>query len=228
MRLLDKYDLFIFDWDNTLASPSALMNLTRYTKPRYWSISRARKRAVAEQGKGMGRLELESLEEEHRLLSFVYDLYLKLQKPRLKPKAAEVLEYLKLNGKKVAIFSDGRSGRLMKEIHLFGLSKYLDFAAGANAFRRYKPDPTGLVYIADKFRTSKKRSVYVCDMTIDVITARLAGMDSCAISDGLSSAEALERERPTYLFADLAEFLHALSGKRRQPRSRIYEAYQKQ
>ncbi|MEM0147070.1 MAG: HAD family hydrolase [Candidatus Micrarchaeaceae archaeon] len=210
MHLSEKYSLFIFDWDNTLVSTRFLINAIRYSKRRYWNVARASKRAIAIKPLDISNVQLKSLEEENKLLSAVYDAYLRIQAPRLKPYAIDVLKTLKSKKIKIAVFSDGRSGRLMKEIHSLGLSKYLDFASGANSFGRYKPDPAGLLYIMRFFKISDKRSIYVCDMNIDIITARLAGIDSCAISDGLSSLESLKKERPTYLMDNLSKLLKSL------------------
>ena len=211
MHLLSRYNLFIFDWDNTLVSASFLLNLTRYLKSRYWrkpsSIKIKNKLPTSRE---LSSMRLSDLEIESRIFSAAYSAYLAVQKPKLKPQAVKVLSQLKSSGKKVAIFSDGRSYRILKEIHIFDLGRYIDFALGANTIAKYKPDPTGLLYIMHRFKEGKKKSLYIGDMAIDIVTARMAGIDSCAISDGLSSVLALKREQPTYLFADLEAFLRAL------------------
>ncbi|MEM3781847.1 MAG: HAD-IA family hydrolase [Candidatus Micrarchaeaceae archaeon] len=212
MRLTDKYSLFIFDWDNTLVSTPLLLNLTRYSKSRYWNVARAAERAESAKKRvsSSSKVRIEGFEEEGKLFSALYDVYLKVQRTKLKPHAVEVLERLRSKGKKAAVFSDGRSVRVLKEIHYLGLSRYFDFVSGADSFGKYKPDPSGLLYIIDLLKANKKRSVYVGDMNIDVITARLAGVDSCAISDGLSSFESLKKEKPTYLLRNLSALMKSL------------------
>jgi len=210
MHLLNRYNLFIFDWDNTLVSASFLLNLTRYMKSRYWKRPSSIKIKTVPTSRELSGIRLEDLEIESRIFSVAYSAYLAVQKPKLKPQAVKVLSRLKSSGKKVAIFSDGRSYRILKEIHIFDLGRYIDFALGANTIAKYKPDPTGLLYIMHRFKEDKKKSLYIGDMAIDIVTARMAGIDSCAISDGLSSVLALKREQPNYLFADLEAFLRAL------------------
>lgn len=203
---LSKYSLFIFDWDNTLVTAPFITNFIRYFKPRYWK----KPSEIPVKPSRISYASMEGMEEESKLFSAVYDFYILFAKPKLKAEAKPLLKLLKERHKKVAIFSDGITARIFKEIHLLGLEDFVDFALGANAIGRYKPDPAGLWYVLYRFKKSRKEAVYIGDMAIDVVTARLAGIASCAIAGGLSSREAIESERPTYLFNNLSELLKAL------------------
>ena len=201
-----KYKLFIFDWDNTLVESPFLLNLTRYLKQRYWK----KPEKIKISNERLDIAKMQRLEEESKVLSSFFDFYLFIQKPKPKPYSLELLSFLKLKHKKIAIFSDGKSERVLKEIHFFSMGNYVDFAMGANSIKRFKPDPAGLLYIMHKYKASRRESIYIGDMAVDIFTARLAGIDSCAIADGLDSISKLKEEKPTYLFETLSGFLRAL------------------
>lgn len=146
-----------------------------------------------------------------RFYSSIYDIYSRIVKPRLKPQTLELLGLLKKRGKKVAIFSDSKTYRLYIETRRLGVVDYLDIAPlAAEAIRQYKPNPAGILIIMDRLRVQKARSVYVGDMAVDILTAKLAGIDSVGIADGLDSKEALQAAGADKVFPDLGSFLGAL------------------
>lgn len=208
MRLLSKYDLFIFDWDHTLTTSTLLITML-------YLLGRRQKRKHAEELRRMrpddfSARNIELRENVSRLYSLFDDLYSLVFRPKLKPGSIEMIEFLKKNGKKVAIFSDSKTYRLFKEMRALGIAGKVDSALSAESVGFYKPDPTGLLLLLDRFKTSKEKSVYVGDMANDVLTAKLAGVDSCVVADGIDSAATLEKEGPNYSYARLGSLLHAL------------------
>jgi FMN phosphatase YigB (HAD superfamily) len=208
MQILSKYDLFIFDWDHTLTTSTVVITLL-------YLITRRRKRARArEYEKGnIPKSDLRNIKvdvEVSQLYSFLDDIYSLLFRPRLKKDAMLLLQYLKENNKKIAVFSDSKTYRLMKEIRELGAFKYVDFALSAESICCYKPNPTGVLLLLDRLKADKKRSVYIGDMATDVLTAKLSGIDSCGVSDGIDSYTALKQAKPTYEFETLSAFLDAV------------------
>ena len=62
------------------------------------------------------------------------------------------------------------------------------------------------------FRTPKKYCLYVGDMASDIISAKLAGIDSCALLDGVDSAQTIDKVNPTFTFDSLCGFLRKLEA----------------
>jgi FMN phosphatase YigB (HAD superfamily) len=213
MRILSKYELFIFDWDHTLTTSTLVVTLIHLlgARRRRARIEQMRNRKPSE----FSAKNVEIKEDVSKVYSAFDDIYGLLFRPRLKRNAVQLLRLLKQNGKKVAIFSDSKAYRLLRETEALGVMKYVDFALSAESIGYFKPDPTGLLALVDRFRVPKRKTLYIGDMAGDVLAARLAGIDSCAVADGMGSLESLERERPDYAFARLGSFLQSLKSQSR-------------
>ncbi len=210
MRLLSEYDLFIFDWDHTLTTSTLAVGLL--------GMARAHsKKARAEKLRNMSSADfsaknVEVKEEVSRIYSFFDDVYSFVFCPRLKRDAVPLLEFLKKRKKKVAIFSDSKAYRLLKEMRVLGVADYVDFALAAESIGRYKPDPTGLLVVMGRFRARRKRSIYIGDMAGDMLTARLAGIASVGVADGIASADELRAEKPIRVFPHLGALLREMES----------------
>ncbi len=208
MRLLSDYDLFIFDWDHTLTTSTIAVTVLDIIgfRGRRRKIDRMKEKKPSD----FTTRDVEVRERVSRIYSTLDDVYGLVFKPKLKPRAMEMLELLKRKGKKVAIFSDSHSYRLLKEVRMLGVMDHVDLALAAESVGRYKPDPTGLLLISDRFRIGKGRSVYVGDMAWDMLTARLAGMGAIAVADGVDRIAVLKSAEPDRVFIHLGAFLDAL------------------
>lgn len=212
MSLLEKYDLFIFDWDNTLSSSTAPVNAMQRLKKDF-SVMYAK--AHPEKYTKEARIgDIRITESEHSFYSTLYDGYTYFFRPGLKKDALTVLKYLKDRRKKVAVFSDAKKYRLYTETRKSGATEYIDLELSAEAIRYYKPHPAGLLLIMDRFRVSRKRTLYIGNAASDILTAQFAGVDSCGIADGIETYEGLKAARAKYVFRDLGAFMEDVRRKR--------------
>lgn len=195
--LLRDFDLFIFDWDGTLSTSTLLVRLSHFFKRRYNpNYIRAHPDEFRQPNKVSARLDA----DEVRALDFVYGIYSFFAKPRLREGTIELLEELKANRKKIALFSDGAQGRLNRELRRLGVDKYFDLIVSAEAIRSYKPNPTGVHFAIKRLKGSKSRSLYIGDMAIDIFTARFAGVRICSVGKGLDPYSKLSACKPDYIF----------------------------
>lgn len=202
------YKLFIFDWDGTLSTSTFLVRASKLLHRRY------NQSYVNAHAKNYGADSIDGVRVDKRtnmLYSFLYDAYSTIAKPRLKEKAIDILKLLKSKGKKIAIFSDSEEYRLLKEIKETGVAGYIDFFLSASAVGYYKPNPTGLLVILDKYRIGKRDSVYIGDMVSDVVTARFGRIASCVVGDGFEPYGLLKTSKPDYLFKDLESLLNEMT-----------------
>ncbi len=70
-----------------------------------------------------------------------------------------------------------------------------------------KPDPTGAFATADALGTPPREIAFLGDSTIDLATARNAGMIAIAATWGYHDLAALESERPAHLIHHIRELL---------------------
>ena len=202
------YELFIFDWDGTLSTSMMIVRVSNLLRMRYRRehILKHKEDYIANAGR-----KIKSIERADVFYSKLYDIYSRFSKPSLKPGAMELLEELRKQGKKVAIFSDSQSYRLMLEARTLGIVEKVDFILSASSIDSYKPDPSGLMLIAKKYRKNMKKCLYIGDMPSDIATAKFAGMDSCALGDGLSAYGRLKEVKPDYIFRNTRALLKEIS-----------------
>ncbi len=206
LPLID-HRLFIFDWDGTLTTSTMLIRLSRIFNYRY-SVSHARPPAL----KGADyRRVYTNIKKKNTFYAGLYDVYSRFAAPRLRDGSAELLNLLSKRGKTATIFSDSDEYRLLREARLLGIMGKVDLAISAKSIGYYKPHPAGLMLMMDKYKASAKESVYIGDMASDVLTARLAGMHSCAVAGGLERYDTLKNARPNYFFKDIRTLFNKLS-----------------
>jgi HAD superfamily hydrolase (TIGR01549 family) len=212
MSILEKYDLFIFDWDNTLSSSTAPVNaLQRLKKDFSIMYAKAHPEKYTKEVK-LGNIQL--TEDEHSFYSALYDCYTYFFRPGMKKDALKVLMYLKGKKKKVAVFSDAKKYRLYTETRKSGATEYIDLELSSEAINYYKPHPAGLLLIMDRFKVSRKRTLYIGDAASDILTAEFARVDGCGVADGIETYEGLKAAQAKYVFKDLDAFLAAVRQKR--------------
>jgi HAD superfamily hydrolase (TIGR01549 family) len=217
-ELLDRYELFIFDWDGTLCSLRYIQKIADLLKSRvirriFGTKANVRmKEEKLRQHTKIHDLRQESEEKRltHSLLSTCVDIALSISKPRLKNGALETLKKLKREGKEIALLTNGSDWRIIKEIRREKIEDYFDVIISARNMGAIKPDPLGLNGIVSILEVDKKRVLYIGDMEDDILTAEYAHVDSCGISDGFASYSDLKENRPDYLFRSMEEFAKRL------------------
>ena len=126
------------------------------------------------------------------------------EKLNIKPikNAAEILDYLKLNGIPNYVFTHkGTSTEtVLKNTGLYG---YFDeIITGKDGFKR-KPDPSAVLYLIGKYDLDKENTYYVGDRTLDIECAVNAGIKSILYLPDGSASEKTGKE--TYIIKDLME-----------------------
>ncbi len=215
MHILDRYDLFIFDWDGTLVTTPTFDVITKRIKPRYnMTFIKRHKRYYLRQTVENVKLEKQEA-AEHSFFSSLYDIFSLFYKPKLKPSTVDILKLLKARHKKVVIFSDAKQYRLTKEVHDLGVAKYVDYLLSSESIRSFKPSPLGLEFIIRHMRSNRKKALYIGDFVSDVMMSKFGGVDVCAVADGISSYAQLKDTAPNYVFRSLKDMREHLLPSRR-------------
>ncbi len=205
MGLLSKYDTFIFDWDGTLLSGRVLSKINEKINPywRYRKQSTFETKQIKKRGSGARQAEL-------RAMAPFFDMFVALMKPKLHNDSVEVLQALKKRHKRVALFTNGATYRVQKELSYLKVRGYFDTVVSAQSLNALKPNPMGLEFVIRKERAKRQKTIYIGDMVDDVLMAKYAKVASCGISGGFDSYGRLKASRPDYLFRSMEEFRKAL------------------
>ncbi len=205
----DKYGLFIFDWDGTLSTSTTLVKISSIFKTRYKldEILKHKDRYSIPDLGDAKRVDdyIREYGEASMLYSNLYGIYSIFTRPRLREGSKEMIELLKAHGKEIALFSDSKYYRLRREIEHAKVEGDFNLVLSSELVQSYKPNPKGIMLMAKELDFKVSECLYVGDMASDVMTAKFAGMDSCAVGGGLDPYSELKEANPTYLFKNTFE-----------------------
>jgi phosphoglycolate phosphatase len=129
---------------------------------------------------------------------------------RLLPGVRETLLALKESGRKLGICSNKAVAFTRELLAMLGLAEALDVVLGPEDVARHKPAPDMLLEALARLRVEPRQALYVGDMTVDVETARAAGVTVWVVATGSDTAEALDRAGPDRRLAGLPEIVELL------------------
>lgn len=128
---------------------------------------------------------------------------------RLYPKVRETLEALRELGVKLAVVTNKESRFTHTVLDTHQLSSCFDLVICGDTLPTKKPDPAGVAYCLEAFSASKDRSLFVGDSSIDIATARNAGVLVWALPYGYNMGQAIETAQPDRVIADISAVLAA-------------------
>jgi phosphoglycolate phosphatase len=132
---------------------------------------------------------------------------------RLLPGAAEILRLLHGRGLRLGVCSNKPVAFTRDLVAHLDLAPLLDAVLGPEDVARPKPAPDMLLAALRRLRVPAAEALYVGDMSVDVETARGAGVAVWVVATGSEEREALVRARPDQLFADLRAAADALTAR---------------
>ncbi len=124
---------------------------------------------------------------------------------RLLPGAAEALAALKHGGRAVAICSNKPRAFTRQLLAHLGIDGLVDVVFGPEDVPRPKPAPDMLRGALARLGVPPAEALYVGDMTVDIETARQAGVRVWVVPTGSDPRSALEEARPDRILDDLHE-----------------------
>ena len=125
--------------------------------------------------------------------------------------AAELLHLLHSRGLRLGICSNKPVAFTNDLVAHLGLAPLFDVVLGPEDVPRPKPAPDMLLAALKRLDLPADQALYVGDMTVDVETARGAGVSVWVVATGSEERDSLERSLPDRLFSDLREMAAAFS-----------------
>ena len=115
---------------------------------------------------------------------------------RFLPGARTILTFLKKAGYRLAVASNRPTKATILILKILGARAYFDMVLCADKAQRPKPHPDMLIEIMRALKVRKEETLYVGDMTIDVITGRGARVRTVAVTTGSSTPAQLKQLKP--------------------------------
>ena len=158
----------------------------------------------------MTRVEVVRTSESFPLIAAEFDIHYQARcgtRSHLYPQVRETLTALRARGVKLAVVTN-KEGRFTETVlnvhHMRGL---LDAVVSGDTLPTKKPDPAGIHHCLAHFGVPAHRALFVGDSSIDVATARNAGVAVWALPYGYNMGQPIESCGPDRVIADCSALL---------------------
>jgi phosphoglycolate phosphatase len=127
---------------------------------------------------------------------------------RLYPQVLDTLVALRALGVKLAVVTnkEGRYTRTVMDVHQ--ITQLFDAVVCGDTFATKKPDPAGVRHCLQRFDIRPERALFVGDSSIDVATARNAGVSVWVLPYGYNMGQPIETCAADRIIADCSALLN--------------------
>lgn len=131
---------------------------------------------------------------------------------RLYPGCLQGLQRLRDAGVKLACVTNKEYRFAERVLAVTGLDGFFGIVIGGDSLMQKKPHPLVIDYCLDALAVDQSQAAHVGDSSIDVDTARRAGVQAWAVPYGYNGGHAIEASQPDGLFASIDHIAdHVLS-----------------
>lgn len=130
------------------------------------------------------------------------------------PGIPEALEELHRDGVGMAVLTNKPVRVSTSILEGLGLGKYFARIYGGNSFEQKKPDPIGVDTLLAEAGVPRDRAMMVGDSSVDVRTARNAGVKVCGVTYGFQP-ESFEADPPDMMVDRPGELARAIIAERK-------------
>lgn len=130
----------------------------------------------------------------------------------LYPHVRETLQALRLAGIKLAVVTNKEGQYTQTVLKVHGLQDAFDRVISGDSLPTKKPKPNGIWACMEQFDVVPERCLFVGDSSIDIATARNAGIAVWALPYGYNMGAKIEDSHPDRLIPDFSAILHQLQN----------------
>jgi phosphoglycolate phosphatase len=149
-----------------------------------------------------------------RALQFFLDYYREhmLDATTLYPGVREALDRLHDANVPLAILTNKPVRFSVRLIEGLGLDQHFFRIYGGNSFEEKKPNPKGIEMLMEESKAERARTVMVGDSSVDILTARNAGVQACGVSWGFQPETFVEAP-PDFVIDDMGRLVDRVLEK---------------
>jgi len=127
----------------------------------------------------------------------------------LYPQVRETLTALRQQGVKLAVVTNKEGRYTTTVLNAHSLMPLLDVVVSGDTFPTKKPDPAGIHSCLNQFGVPPARALFVGDSSIDVATARNAGISVWVLPYGYNMGQPIEACAADRIIADCSALLNS-------------------
>lgn len=212
---MKKYQLYLFDFDYTLADSSAgIVKCFQITLQKMGlptaspeticrTIGLPMREAVMRITRNRSEIDCEAFiatykQEADRYMTPLTHFY---------PQTIPLLTAIKDSGARVGIISSKTNYRIAEKFTQDGCNHLIDLIIGSNDVKNLKPSPEGIEAALRHFDVVKSDVLYTGDSYIDAQTAQNAGIDFAAVTTGTTQAADFAAYPHTAILSNIGELL---------------------
>ena len=128
------------------------------------------------------------------------------------PQTIPLLTALKERGIKTGIISSKTSHRIAEKFTQDGYAHLIDHIIGSHEVKELKPSPEGIETALRHFGAAREDVLYTGDSHVDALAAQNAGVDFAAVTTGTTSAADFAAYPHTAILANIGELLTSQSS----------------
>ncbi|MGH6647322.1 phosphoglycolate phosphatase [Aquabacterium sp.] len=123
---------------------------------------------------------------------------------QLYPGCLDGLERLRTAGVRLACVTNKEVRFAHKVLEVTGLAHFFQIVLGGDSLAEKKPHPLVIEYCLGALNVDKSHTAHVGDSSIDVETAKRAGVTAWAVPYGYNGGQPIEDSHPDGVFTDIA------------------------
>ena len=219
------FDLIVFDLDGTLIETAPEIadavndTLRRFNLPEVtqqqvndW-IGHGTRELLIQALAHSGQLDAAAVRASERLALIAADFDKRYQarcgtRSQLYPQVRETLLALRERGIKLAVVTNKESRYTRTVLDAHQLAPLFDRVVSGDTLSSKKPDPAGITSCLTQFGVPRQRALFVGDSSIDVSTARNAGVTVWALPYGYNMGQPIEASAPDRVISDCSALLN--------------------
>lgn len=131
---------------------------------------------------------------------------------RVYPQVRETLARLRQHGTRLAIVTNKEKRYTDRVLAAHDLRRAVDDVICGDTLDSRKPDPAVVLACLRNFGVSRERALFVGDSSVDVATARNAGVAVWLLTNGYNQGQAAAQAHPDRVIVDLSDLLACTEG----------------
>ena len=123
------------------------------------------------------------------------------------PKVKQALAYLKAQGVRLGVVTNKEGAYTQTVLDAHGLTAMFDRVISGDTLPTKKPHPHGVIACLEMFNLPPDKVLFVGDSSIDIATARNAGVAVWAVPYGYNMGQAIADSKPDRLIQDFGALM---------------------